>query len=84
MSRRNNPLGLWLRLATKSQRDELARMCDTSVPYLFSLAACRREPRVGLALAIETTTREMHAADRRLPVVTVKDLAQMSALEGLA
>ena len=83
MSRRNNPLGLWLRVASNAQRDELARLCGTSVPYLFSLAACRRQPRVGLALAIETTTREMHQADRTLPVVTVRDLAQMSALEGL-
>lgn len=79
-----NTLAKWMRLASKRQRATLAESVGTSVQYLLHIAACRRQPRVALAYAIEQQTREMHVSTRgALPVVTVAELARMGALEGL-
>ena len=50
-------LGEWLKLATKEEREELAKFAGTSVGYLRLLGYGHREnPKVRLALAIERGT----------------------------
>lgn len=76
------PLLVWLRAATPDQRSRLAAIAGTSVTYLYQLATCTRpRPSAELALAIEDGTRLM--ADEGLPVVSVRELATMCALQGL-
>ncbi len=84
MSTSNTPLSQWLRAATQVERERLAALSGTETNYLYQLASCRREPKVGLAFAIETATKQMHEESfGRLPVVTALDLATMCAIEGL-
>lgn len=53
-------LGEWLKLATKEEREELAKFAGTSVGYLRLLGYGHREnPKVRLALAIEKGTYEI-------------------------
>lgn len=53
-------LGDWLKLATKEEREELAKFAGTSVGYLRLLGYGHREnPKVRLALAIEKGTCEI-------------------------
>lgn len=50
-------LGEWLKLATKEEREELAKYAGTSVGYLRLLGYGHREnPKVRLAVAIENGT----------------------------
>lgn len=86
MSRRHTPLAAWMRAASIDQRERLAALAGTSVNYLWQIATCRRMPNAALALGIEDGTKVMRAeASRRakLPVVTVREIATMCALEGL-
>lgn len=84
MNPRHTPLAEWMRIASPDERDRLATLAGTSVNYLYQLAACRREPKVGLAFEIERATQEMHAETTgRLPVVTAQDIATMYAIDGL-
>jgi hypothetical protein len=70
-------LGEWLKLATKEEKEELARRAGTSVGYLRLLGyGVRENPKVRLALAISDATVELWvAAGGRLPVLKVRDLA---------
>lgn len=84
MAHRDTPLARWLREATPAERDRMATLAGTSVNYLYQVAACRREPRVGLAFGIEQSTRQIWAeTSGRLPIVTASEIASMYALEGL-
>lgn len=77
-------LSRWLRLASDLERERLALLAGTSVNYLYQIAACRREPRVGLAFRIESASRLLWAeTEGRLTIVTAEELAQQCALEGL-
>jgi len=59
-------------------------LAGTSANYLYQIAGCRREPRVGLAFRIEDATRQVWAeTEGRLPIVTAHELATSCALEGL-
>lgn len=73
-----NPLLDWLRQATPTQRLRVAALAGTSENYLYQLAAGRREPGVGLAVRLADAIREVGG-----PVVTVRDLALLRAVEGL-
>lgn len=74
----------WLRVASDLERDRLALLAGTSVNYLYQIAACRREPKVGLAFRIESASRRMWAeTEGRLAIITAEELAQQCALEGL-
>lgn len=74
----------WLRLASESDRERLALLAGTSVNYLYQIAACRREPKVGLAFRIESASRKMWAeSEGRLGIITAEEIAQQCALEGL-
>jgi hypothetical protein len=69
-------LGEWLKLATKEEKEELARRAGTSVGYLRLLGyGVRENPKVRLALAISQGTWCMKLAGKRLPVVEVEELA---------
>jgi hypothetical protein len=70
-------LAEWMRLASKEEKEELARRADTSVGYLRLLAYGHREnPKVRLALAISRGTWEMAMRDKlKLPVIELHDLA---------
>ena len=65
-------LGDWLKLATKEEREELAKFAGTSVGYLRLLGYGHREnPKVRLALAIERGTYEINQREGGLFVVDV-------------
>lgn len=75
-----NPLTNWLRAADPLERTELAQRADTSVSYLYQLCGAeqnRRRPNVVLAVKLEAGTRAMRAKNRKLPLVTVIDLARL-------
>jgi hypothetical protein len=74
-------LAQWLRAATPDERERVASLAGTSVIYLYSLAACRREPRVGLAVRLVEAAGEV--AREGLPALSVEGLAAMCAVEGL-
>jgi hypothetical protein len=77
-ARTKTPLARWLSEATPDQRDRVLTIAGTSLNYLYQLAACMREPKVGLAFRIEDATREAGPF-----TVTARELAIMCALEGL-
>jgi len=70
----------WMRAATAAEREQMAQRAGTSVAYLHHLAAgeetnYKREPKPGLAAAIERETKVMHKASKgRLPIVYRTDL----------
>lgn len=73
----------WLRVATPSERTKLAALADTSVPYLYQLATCKRgATRLSavLAIAIEDGTKALKLENDALPVITVRSLATMCSL----
>lgn len=74
-------LAHWLRAASPDERERLATLAGTSVLYLYNLAACRREPKVGLALRIAAASAEV--AREGLLEISVEQLATMCAMEGL-
>lgn len=76
--RHETPLALWLRKATTDEREKLAQAAGTEVNYLYQLASCRREPKVGLALRIAWATESMQC--ERLPAISVEQLATMCAV----
>lgn len=85
MNPRQTPLAEWLRIASPEERERLATLAGTSVNYLYQLAACRREPKVGLAFEIERATQEMQIETRgRLPAISASVLATMCAIDGLS
>lgn len=68
-------LAEWMRLASKEEKEELARRAGTSVGYLRLLAYGHREnPKVRLALGIQKATGDMNGRGV-LPIVWVEDLA---------
>jgi hypothetical protein len=71
-------LGEWMKLATKKEKEELARRAGTSVGYLRLLGyGARENPKVRLALAIAEGTREIgHLA------VSVEDMAAVPVRKG--
>ena len=75
-----------LRECSPAERDRLASLAGTTTNYLYSLAGCHRgQPLATLALAIEDASRILHGETRkRTRVVTVRDLASMCVLMGLA
>lgn len=75
-------LAKWLREATPDERERLATLAGTSVLYLYSLAACRRQPLVGLAVRLAEASAEV--SREGLDAFSVEDLAMMCALEGFA
>jgi len=76
------PLKAWLSAATVTEREVLACAVGTSAQYLAHLAvnddkAYKREPKIGLAAAIEQETTAMAKASKgRLPVVLRTDLVE--------
>lgn len=70
-------LGEWLKLATKEEKEELARRAGTSVGYLRLLGyGVRENPKVRLAWAINVATSEMNIRTYgRLPHVPVREWA---------
>jgi hypothetical protein len=69
-------LGEWLKLATKEEREELARRAGTSVGYLRLLGyGVRENPNVRLALAIVAGVFALWREG--LPIVGVNDLAEV-------
>ncbi|MFN7817841.1 MAG: hypothetical protein ACK5OQ_16550 [Burkholderiales bacterium] len=76
--KRTTPLARWLSDASPDQRDRLASIAGTSQNYIYQLAACMREPKVGLAFRIEDATREIGPF-----TVTAREMATMCALDGL-
>lgn len=74
-------LAKWLRAAEQDERERLAALAGTSVLYLYSIAACRREPKVGLAVRLARASTEV--AREGLDALSVEDLATMCSLEGL-
>lgn len=82
---RDNPLAKWLRDASADERDRMAALAGTTTSYLYQIAGLSREPKVRIAWGIEAATSQLHTeTNGRLPVVTVRQLAMMNALEGLA
>jgi DNA-binding transcriptional regulator YdaS (Cro superfamily) len=79
--KRETPLAVWLREAQPEERERMARLAGTSINYLHQIAACRREPKVRLALSIAQATSEMKR--RGLAPIKVEQLATMCAVEGL-
>ena len=75
-------LKAWLKAATTLERETLARNVGTSTQYLAHLAVnedknYKREPKIGLAAAIERETTAMAKASKgRLPVVLRTDLVE--------
>lgn len=80
-TKRETVLANWIRAATQQERDHMAKLAGTSENYLRQIAACRREPRVGLALRIVWAADEL--AREGLPTFTVEQLATMCALESM-
>ena len=71
-------LGTWLQLATKEEREELARRAGTSVGYLRLLGyGVRENPKVRLAIGISDATCDMNRENPRLPILGVDDLAEV-------
>lgn len=69
-------LGEWMKLATKEEKEELARRAGTSVGYLRLLGyGVRENPKLRLALAISRGTWHMKMGGGVLPVVELDDLA---------
>jgi hypothetical protein len=74
------PLRQWMRVASDSLHDTLARAAGTSVAYLYALAAeatdrYRRNASVELAAKIEAATMNLSRKSRgALPVVYRTDL----------
>lgn len=66
----------YLRAATPEERRQTAELVGTSVATLYQYAGQHREPSVSRAVAIADAARQMHKTNRRLPIVTVQDLAQ--------
>lgn len=78
----STPLMALLRAATADERDQLAALAGTTTNYLYALGGCHREqPRVGLAMALEDASRDLHRqTNGRTPIVTARELASMCAL----
>lgn len=75
----SNALKAWMKLASTTEQEELARRVGTSRMYLYALAnpgkQYHREPRPELAIRIEHVTREMRTeSKKRLPQVLRTDL----------
>ena len=77
-------LGEWMKLATKEEKEELARRAGTSVGYLRLLGyGARENPKVRLALAIQWGTLAIAAeSDGRLFGVYAGDLAEPPVRKG--
>lgn len=75
-----------LRECTPEERERLAALAGTQVNYLYSLAGCHRgSPRSKLAAGIEDASRALNAeTGGRTRVVTMRDLAAMCSVSGLA
>lgn len=75
----------WMRLATPEEQMLLAHNAGTTRAYLYHLSAgeettYKREPKPGLAIAIERETAAMHKASKgRLPRVYRTDLVEACA-----
>lgn len=76
------PLAIYLRAASKAERERTAALAGTSVGYLYQLAGCHRcNPATQLALGIASATRAVAAeSEGRLKEVTVEQLATMCAV----
>lgn len=75
-----NPLIKFLRAATEAEVLECAEYANTSPAYLTQLArqyGKGRVPSVKLAHAFEMATRKLNKRNSNVPIVTVKDMAQL-------
>lgn len=69
-------LMVWLRQATVDERARLADAAGVSVEYLYQLAGIHKEnPKVRLALGLRDGAQILRRINRRLPKLTVEDLA---------
>lgn len=77
---KDTKLKTFLQLATAEERERCAQLAGTQVSYLYQLSGLHRtNPGVRLAQDLEDATRQLHAeTDGRLPVVTVRELADMA------
>ena len=84
MTKHDNPLANWLRLALPEERERIAKLAGTSDLYLYQIASGLREPRVGLAKRIADASVEMYEeSGGRLPALSMEELASIRALSGL-
>jgi hypothetical protein len=77
-----NKLEEFLDAATPDEVYRCAEAAGTTPTYLVQLAkqyGAGRTPSVKLAHLFEKATRELHRTRRRVPVVTVKDLFELSS-----
>ncbi len=71
---------LWMRAATASEQELLAKRVGTTRTYLYHIAGNFRSASPELAAAIERATTEMHkASNGRLPRIYRTDLATACA-----
>jgi hypothetical protein len=71
------PLLALLRQLDERQRREFAARAGTSVSYLYHLAGCDRQCRVGLAKSIAEASTWMSGRVAGLPVLTMEEIATM-------
>ena len=75
-------LKTFLQLATAEERERCSQLAGTQVSYLYQLSGLHRtNPGVRLAVDLEDATRRLHLeSNGRLPIVQVRDLADMAAI----
>lgn len=78
--KKTNALHAWMRAASTTEQEELARRSGTSRAYLYALAnpntKYHREARPELAIRIEHAAHDMHKeSQKRLPRVLRTDLS---------
>lgn len=69
------PMKLWLAVATPAEREQLARLANTSVGALYQISSGARAPRPGKAGALAAASAELHEANPQLPLLYRTDLA---------
>ena len=75
-----NNLALFESVASPDEFRMLAHAADTSAQYLRNLARgyVKRAVSVRLALRVEKVSKSMRAKNRKLPVVSCQDLADLA------
>lgn len=82
----STPLSDLLRLATPTERERVALLAGgTTVNYLYQVAGCHRpRPSADFAVQLSDASVTMNRETKgRLPIITVREIATMCAVNGL-
>lgn len=83
MAKRKPPtsmLGLWMRLASADEQEQMAQMADTSRGQLYQVATGQRQFSAEKAGLIEAASHAMNRSSKgRLPVIYRSDLSSACA-----